>query len=295
MKKIKTNIDLQRMKMLMKMSDNNLKKFLKEFLIKYNYLVIEHENFLIAAGDSSISLVAHLDTVFVDTYKDKEERDLEFFYDNEQKVLWSPDGMGADDRAGVYAIMDIIEADFRPSVIFTLGEEIGGVGANELVLYYPNVKEILPNVKFLIELDRYGKNDCVFYRCDNDKFISWVEKYDFIFDLGSYSDISVLAPAWGIAAVNLSVGYYDEHSLCERLYIDYLLNTISKVKKMIKDCDCGKGPESTIYIPKKIKINNNNKQILCNKCLVCKKPVTLKTSVKYGGNYICDTCFSHLI
>lgn len=284
---------LQEIETLMEMSDFDLKKSLKNFLAMNDYKVIEEENSLIAEGTSPICLVAHLDTVFSNEKDIFRKRDINFFYDGEQKVLWSPDGMGADDRAGVYAIIDIVKSGFRPSIIFTLGEEIGGVGAHEIILYYPVLKYILPKVKFLIELDRSGKDDCVFYYCDNKDFISWVEKYDFIFDIGSYSDISVLAPAWGIAAVNLSIGYYDEHSLCERLYLDYLLETIEKVKRMIEDCNSGKGPKNTTYIPKKIKSKNNTPSSI--HCYLCKKPITFNNSIRYKNAFLCEKCYYEMV
>ena len=41
----------------------------------------------------------------------------------QKNVMISPDGLGADDRAGVFMIMNIVKAGFRPHVIFTTDEE----------------------------------------------------------------------------------------------------------------------------------------------------------------------------
>lgn len=87
----------------------------------------------------------------------------------------------------------------------------------------------------MIELDRQGKNDCVFYSCDNDDFIAYIESFGFIEDFGSFSDISILGPAWRICSTNLSVGYENEHTYIETLNISALLNTIEKVKKMLQE------------------------------------------------------------
>ena len=71
--------------------------------------------------------------------------------------------------------------------------------------------------KAIFQLDRRGSDECVFYDCDNPDFIKYVESFGFKEAYGSFSDISIIAPAWGVAAANLSVGYYLEHSNAEYL------------------------------------------------------------------------------
>ena len=90
----------------------------------------------------------------------------EVFYDRQQNVIWSPDGLGADDRAGVFAIIQIIKKGLRPHIIFTTDEESGAWGATALS------KEQCPfeDLRYVIELDRRGSNDCVFYDCENLEF-----------------------------------------------------------------------------------------------------------------------------
>ena len=153
----------------------------------------------------------------------------EVFYDQRKGVIWSPDGLGADDRAGIFAILQIIKSGLRPSVILTTDEEIGGVGAQALA----KIPCPIPNLKYMIQLDRRGTNDCVFYDCFNPEFVSYIESFGFVEHTGSFSDISFLMPAWDICGVNLSVGYENEHSRVELLYINPLLDTIEKVKKML--------------------------------------------------------------
>ena len=52
--------------------------------------------------------------------------------------------------------------------------------------------------------------------------------------IGSFSDISVICPDWGIAGVNLSVGYVGEHSVAEVQYVQPMLSTLNKVKNMLR-------------------------------------------------------------
>jgi hypothetical protein len=170
-------------------------------------------------------LIAHLDTVF-------SQPPRYIYEDTMQQVMWSPDGLGADDRAGVAAIITLIELDLRPSIIFTMEEETTAVGANAIVTDFPQPPA---NFKCLIELDRQGYNDCVFYNCDNRKFVDYICNFDFVEEYGTFTDISIIAPAWGIAAVNLSIGYLEEHSRTERLLLNSAAHTIAKVEAILKD------------------------------------------------------------
>jgi DNA-directed RNA polymerase subunit RPC12/RpoP len=133
--------------------------------------------------------------------------------------------------AGIFAIIQIIKSGLRPSIILTTDEESGAIGASALA------KNPCPiaGLKYMIQLDRRGTNDCVFYSCGNLDFIDYVETFGFIEKWGSFSDISVLMPAWKICGVNLSVGYEDEHSVSEVLFIKPLFDTINKVKNMLKE------------------------------------------------------------
>lgn len=187
--------------------------------------VISKDKYIFAEGELPVCLVAHLDTVF-------NQPPRRIYEDPSAQVLWSPDGLGADDRAGVAAIITIIESNLRPSIIFTMEEETTAAGAFSVVQDFP---EPPANFKCLIELDRQGFNDCVFYNCDNEDFVKYITNFGFVEECGSFSDISIIAPAWKIAAVNLSIGYQEEHSRTEHFYLKWANETIVKVMEILKD------------------------------------------------------------
>ena len=219
---------------------NSLLKVMKHYLkSKYNN-VISTKDYIIAVGEEPVALVAHLDTVF----KQPPQR---IFYDKEKNVMWSPEGLGADDRAGVFAIVQILKSGLRPTIILTTDEEKGGFGVSTLVQH---IKKPPTDLKYIIELDRQGSIDCVFYNCLNKDFERYVESFGFVSDFGSFSDISILCPSWKVAGVNLSIGYYDEHTKSETLYIGHMFNTINKVKNMIKDA---KRSKHYVYIENPMK------------------------------------------
>ena len=221
------NIDYQIFTTIASMDQNTLLKFMYNFLKKYypKDSIIVTPYYILCKGNISAMLVAHLDTVF-------KTPPTNIYYDSEQRVMWSPQGLGADDRAGVFSIIKIIQEGYRPCLCLTTDEELGGVGASILIKKYPKSPFRL---KYIIELDRQGSLDCVFYTCNNPKFQKFVESYGFITSWGSYSDISTICPAWEIAGVNLSVGYFNEHEKIETLHTDILYKTIKKVELMLDD------------------------------------------------------------
>lgn len=218
------NSELKTFEQLASLKQSSLKKVLASFLKKHYPKVIHTKEYIFAEGDIPIALVAHMDTVF----KAPPE---EIFFDPVKNVMWSPDALGADDRAGIFAIVQIIRSGLKPHVIFTTDEEIGGLGASKLAeLDCP-----FSDLKYVIELDRKGSNDCVFYDCENPKFTEYVESFGFEYSFGSYTDICEFCPTWKIAGVNLSIGYRDEHSVSEVLFVGRMYSTIEKVKKMLAD------------------------------------------------------------
>lgn len=207
---------------LLKLTTKELKKELFLFLNKKEMNPISEDGFIYAKGNIPILLVAHMDTVFPEPPK-------KILYNKEQDKIYNPKGgLGGDDRCGIYAILKLLK-EYRPHILFTEDEEIGCIGASKAVK-----KLQIPNVKYIIEFDRRGKEDCVFYDCGNEEFINYIQTFDFILNYGSYSDISVLGSAWNIAAVNLSVGYYNEHTENEYVIFDELQKTINRAKVMLE-------------------------------------------------------------
>lgn len=207
---------------ILKLTEKELKIMLYNYLVQKKMLPVFEDGFVYAKGNIPILLVAHMDTVF-----DKPPKDL--YYDKESDAIFScSGGIGGDDRCGVYAIMKILER-FKPHVLFTEAEEMGGIGAQKAV-----EKLVKPDVKYIIEFDRQGNNDCVFYECGNTEFINYIESFGFITAQGSFSDISILGSEWDIAAVNLSSGYYNEHTDNEYIIFKELQNNIKRVKSILR-------------------------------------------------------------
>lgn len=255
------------------MTQEALRKSLVNVLKKHYTNVITTKEYVMAQGETPIALVAHLDTVF--SYGKRK-----IYYDREAQVIWSPHGLGADDRAGVFAILQIIQHGFRPTIIFTTDEELGCLGADQLVLDYP---ESPWPINYIVQLDRQGANDCVFYNCNNPKFEKYIEEFGFVSDFGSFSDISAICPAWGIAGVNLSIGYINEHTLQETLHVKFWKRTIKQVEKMLKKEEI----PTFDYIPLRIRGCKFLDYLTCSGCGEMTDPYLV---IPVDNEVFCPTC-----
>ncbi len=204
---------------MVKMTQKELKVAAAKELTSHGYSVKTAKGYVYAKGEIPVLLIAHLDTVH-------KQRVKNIFYSKDGTRLLSPEGIGGDDRAGVYIILQIIKSR-RCHVLFCEDEEIGGVGARDFTR-----SKIKPAVNYIVEVDRRGANDAVFYDCDNPEFTEFICGFGFNMEYGSFSDISVIAPHLGLAAVNLSAGYYNEHTRSEFVDLTEMETTIERVIRM---------------------------------------------------------------
>jgi hypothetical protein len=227
------------------------------FHISHKYLGKKYRNvktlkgyYSIYTGDIPITLVAHVDK-----------------YDNEpltEKELIESNGiirtsglkvLGADDRAGVYSILCIVKKCILnglglPSVILTNFEETKGIGAKEVVK-----GNYLPPCNLLIELDREGTGDYVTYNMLPSEVEKYIENFGFRQNFGTGSDIKYLTDHFKIPSVNLSIGYYDQHTYKEYLCLDSMELTINRVLTILKN------PINKLYrVEEPIKKKKNNKK-----------------------------------
>ena len=203
------------------MTQAEVKEYMNTYLSGKKYEVINEDGFLYAKGDIPVLLVAHMDTV----HKEQCKKIIDV---NGHKS--SPQGIGGDDRCGIFIIMNLVK-ELHCSVLLCEDEEIGAVGARKFTQtdYIKNL-----DVNYMIEFDRKGSKDAVFYSCDNKDFIDFVTNAtDFEFANGSFSDISVLMPAAKLSAVNLSCGYYNAHTKDEYVVYSEMMHTVEEAKALI--------------------------------------------------------------
>lgn len=213
----------------LKPTQSGLFKMLSKFFKGDTYT--SEGNFIVVEGEAPIMLVAHLDTVHREPVR-------EICKSKGGEILMSPQGIGGDDRCGVYALVSAYEmSNKKPWLLFTCDEEVGGVGARHFCTEHEegHLPKGLDDLKLLVEIDRRGANDAVYYDCDNAAFEKYISSKGFVTAYGSFSDISLVAPELGVAAVNLSSGYYNPHCLHEYINRCELDEVVKKVVEIIGD------------------------------------------------------------
>jgi hypothetical protein len=145
---------------------------------------------------------------------------------------WISNCLGADDAAGVYAALRLIEAGVPATFIFHRDEECGGWGSQWLADYSG---DWLSTFDVCLALDRRGTQDIIvtqcWDKCASCEFASCLAEQldmghraaDGIFtDSANYTD---LIPECS----NLSVGYRHEHTVKETLNLHYLEAVIRRL------------------------------------------------------------------
>ena len=204
---------------------------------------ISGDGFMIyAKGDTKAPkpmLCVHLDTI--NTHQAALEHPIDigknYYYDENLKVLGltpktSLACLGGDDRAGVWialAMIDYMEAsgDYKYDIGFFNDEEIGCHGSTA---YKKTIHK--PNTTCYIGLDRkstQGEQEVALYGDDNKELIKIFTDLGYPVDMGSITDASNLSGV--LACVNLSVGYDNEHTPREVLYLKCMLDTLENLKK----------------------------------------------------------------
>lgn len=211
---------------------------------------VKKNKWILVKGNYPVLLVSHLDTVHTQKVE-------VICRSSDGNILMSPQGIGGDDRCGVYALLTIwnnLKSEgIHPYLLFTCHEEIGGIGAKYFIKS-DCINDLKNKLSLIIEIDRKGKDNAVYYDCDNKGLENYITSKGFNTQYGSFSDISVIAPALGIAAVNLSSGYYNAHTQHEYINVIELENVIEKVEEII--CE-SKGLPVYEYIEKKYNYNWN--------------------------------------
>lgn len=206
-----------------------LKAYLELHLKTFGYKKVNtRKKYIFAKGNIPILLVAHTDTVHLKGPKI-------FWLSLDGNMLKANEGIGGDDRCGIFIITELIERGYKPYVLYCDDEEIGGIGATEFTKNTP--KKNLSHIKYFLEFDRKGRYDVVRYDDDNEALTTYIESFGFKEQYGTFSDICELSPYFGISSINLSSGYYEAHTLNEYIILSELNEIIDVAEQILKDID----------------------------------------------------------
>ena len=209
---------------LLKADEKQTRKIITKVLKSNGYEPIVTEDFIYAKGTVPVLLIAHYDTFSTPPSYVMRRGHILSGVKNGQ-----PHQLGADDRAGVYAVLETIKKH-HCHVLFTDKEERGGVGAMQFTF-----SGIKPEVNYCLQFDRRGRNDAVYYDSANDEFEKFIESHGWEAAFGSFTDICEVCPYLGVMGVNLSIGFFDEHTTEETLDTDIMNETIKRIPELLNE------------------------------------------------------------
>lgn len=179
--------------------------------------------------DGNIMLVSHIDDVYERDAKimGKTRRNIHIKEGENGFILYADHenglGLGADDGLGVlsslflYHLFNKYDYEKTPVVLICNYEELHGIGVEQFCRdvmagkLYEVSKDDMDKITYMIELDRRGCKDCVFYNSEPIEFVKYIESFGFERNRGSFSDIAVLGEYFNKCSVNLSIGYFNAH------------------------------------------------------------------------------------
>lgn len=191
-------------------------------------------NFVYIPGtrEDRVLLVAHADTVW-DTFYCKEKHEQTLVENNGVFSGVNPTcGIGADDRAGC-AILYCLK-DSGHSLLIVDGEEGRQIGSNYIKNAYPEIFNELNQHSYVIQFDRRETDNYKVYNLPvSRKFIEFIEKSTGYKDAGKIASTDIVALCRDICGVNLSIGYYNEHTPDEKLVFDEWYKTLNLTEKIL--------------------------------------------------------------
>lgn len=205
--------------------------FTDEFLLgKYEVMYLGEENdpaaYLIQVGESDTIFSCHIDTVHSTTGKQRIK------YDKTKQTYYKTDKqpLGADDTAGCWLMLEMIDAGVAGMYMFHRGEERGGIGSTYIAKHYP---DFLRKYKRAVAFDRRGSTDVITHqgwtRCASDAFANALadmfnedgESMYLACDTGIFTDTANYTD-FIPECTNISCGYANEHTGSETLHLPTL-------------------------------------------------------------------------
>lgn len=208
------------------------KEFVKKFIVDPNptAVVDGFGNIIIdTCKNPTIIFSCHTDTVdsVPGFRKVCHDADINILHTNNKEIL------GADDGAGIYIMLEMIQENISGRYIFHRSEEIGALGAQWII---DNTPHMLQNINHAIAFDRMGDTDVINHmitgKTATDKFVSNLceslsENHQSA--TGTFTDTAFYIDHIK-NCTNVSVGYYNQHTRSEILDLEHFSWLVNKVK-----------------------------------------------------------------
>ena len=149
----------------------------------------------------------------------------------------SQQGLGADDKNGIWVALKCLLSFDVLKVAFFVSEEIGCVGSSAADMTFFN------DARFVLQCDRRGAHDLItvagWTKLCNGAFVEAIQPKLFGYkeEEGMLTDVLTLKEnGLGVCCVNISCGYYAPHTDYEVTNIPDLMNCLAFVEHIINTC-----------------------------------------------------------
>lgn len=205
------------------------------------YIELDHYNNLFITKNTTnpqhyVCMVSHMDEA--QDYKEA----YEVVIDNN---IWTGRGLkskkqlglGCDDTNGICITLQMLKTCSNLKCVFTTEEEVGAKGAFEACFN----EKFFENVQCFLQADRRGSSDLIVntngITCCSNGFSDYItdicDKYNYSHKYGTFTDVGILVEHFGISGVNISCGYYKEHTDEEYTNVDELENCLNFIHDII--------------------------------------------------------------
>jgi hypothetical protein len=184
--------------------------------------------YVVEVGISRTMFSAHVDTVH------REDGKQRVLFDKKHNNYYKNDGkpLGADDTAGCWVMLEMIDAEVPGVYVFHTGEECGGIGSTYIAAHH---KDFLSRFDRAIAFDRRGSTSVITHqgwgRCASNDFAEALSD-----ELNKNPECMYLPDDTGIftdtanyiddipECTNISCGYASEHSSDETLHVPTVMH-----------------------------------------------------------------------
>ena len=224
-------------------SSSNNEKMMDDYITRwldskdYSYNIDLTGNIIVSKGCEEYKpcIVSHIDTVHdIKTYYNKivQSKDKK----DGHTILSSPQGIGGDDKCGIFACMEMLDHFNNINCVFFTKEETGQIGSNGIDLIE------FDDSGYILQLDRWGANDFIdMYWGSKSTSVEFDHvfsplgyRYGYSSNEGLITDSMVLFERnVNLSCVNISCGYYQHHTINEYIDTNIFQNSLNFTRDLI--------------------------------------------------------------
>ena len=211
-------------------------------------------NLLVTKGEADIypCICAHMDEVNA-IQSDRTIIEFNNVLIGMNKLTGEYAGVGGDDKVGVYLALEALIKYDNIKVAFFVEEEKGCIGSNKVDL------DFFKDVAFIFQSDRKGDDEVLTYSNGvdlmdqnfKDLIKPSMDLYKYKFGTGTATDVGCLIKREvGVLGFNIGSGYFQPHSLEEKVCISSVENMMNLTFNIIDLCLVQN--KRFEYVPKKV-------------------------------------------